>query len=125
MFYDKWQDKKYPSARCRKCHSKYKEENPNTKRNRKSEKLKLRYGLTYDSWKEIRNEQKFQCMICEAHESEIGRHLDVDHCHKNNFVRGVLCNSCNVLLAKAKESEKILKSAIEYLNKYKDGYTKY
>lgn len=122
-FYDKWTDKKYPSARCRKCHVKYKHENPNTKRNRKSEKLKLRYGLTYERWKEIRAEQNHQCMICKKSESEIGKILDVDHCHKENHVRGVLCNSCNILIAKAHDNVDILKSAINYLEKYRNGYT--
>lgn len=47
-FFDKWADKYYLSARCKPCHYQYKKESPTTTRNRKADKLQLRYGLTYE-----------------------------------------------------------------------------
>jgi hypothetical protein len=39
----------------------------------------------------------------------------VDHDHATNFVRGLLCFSCNIILGKAKDDEKILLKAVGYL----------
>ena len=50
QFYDKWTDKKYNSSRCKSCHQKHKKESPTTPKNRKNDKLKLRYGITYEIW---------------------------------------------------------------------------
>lgn len=122
-FHDKWQERSYLSARCKPCHQEYKKENPvATARNRKTEKLKLRYGLTYEEWEKLREDEDFSCMICGITEVELGRRLDVDHCHVSNKVRGVLCNSCNVILGRAKDSIEVLKAAIAYLETNADGY---
>lgn len=125
-FTAKWQEKVYLSARCKPCHKEYKNENPvATARNRKTEKLKLRYGLTYEQWEKLRKDEEFSCMICGITESELNRKLDVDHCHTSNKVRGVLCNSCNTILGRAKDNIEILKAAIAYLESNGDGYEGY
>ena len=121
-FNDKWANKSYTSARCKPCHALYKKSNINKSRNSKAEKLKLRYGLTYDAWEELRESENFACMICGITEEEIGRVLDVDHCHTSNKVRGVLCNHCNAMLGHARDNVEVLKAGIEYLTKYGDGY---
>ena len=126
LFADKWQSKKYLSARCRPCHQEYKKESPvATARNRKAEKLKLRYGLTYEEWENLRENEDFACMICGITEAELDRKLDVDHCHSSNKVRGVLCNSCNTILGRAKDNIEVLKAAIGYLEANADGYGGY
>lgn len=122
QFYDKWSGNKYNSSRCKPCHQKHKRDNPNTPKNRKSEKLKLRYGITYDEWELMRERENFSCMICGITEEEIGRKLDVDHCHITGKVRGVLCNQCNTTLGHAKDNIAILESAIEYLKNNSGGY---
>ena len=121
-FYDRWIDKNYFSSRCKPCHLNYKKENLNRPKNNKSEKLKLRYGITYEEWESMREHENFSCMICGITEDEIGKKLDVDHCHSTGKVRGVLCNPCNVTLGHAKDNIEILKSAIDYLIKNKNGY---
>jgi Recombination endonuclease VII len=45
------------------------------------------------------------------------RDLCVDHCHTTGRVRGLLCDSCNVLLSKAKDSPIICISAAGYLKR--------
>lgn len=125
-FKDKWQAKSYLSARCKPCHQEYKKENPAaTARNRKAEKLKLRYGLTYEEWEALRENEGYACMVCGITEVELDRRLDVDHCHSSGKVRGVLCNPCNTLLGHAKDNIGILKSAIAYLENNADGYGGY
>ena len=122
QFYDKWSDKKYSSSRCKPCHLKHKADNPNTPKNNKSEKLKLRYGITFEQWEMMREKENFSCMICGITEEKIGKRLDVDHCHSTGKVRGVLCNPCNTTLGHAKDNIAILESAIEYLKNNKEGY---
>jgi Recombination endonuclease VII len=39
----------------------------------------------------------------------------VDHCHKTNKVRGILCNGCNIGLGSFKDDINLLKNAIKYL----------
>lgn len=121
-FHDKWSDKKYTSARCKPCHLKYKQDSPATPKNRKAEKLKLRYGLTYEQWEQMREAENFSCMVCGISEEELGKKLDVDHCHVSGKVRGVLCNPCNTMLGHARDSIKILEAAAQYLKDNLWGY---
>jgi nitrate/TMAO reductase-like tetraheme cytochrome c subunit len=120
--YDKWANKKYVGTRCKPCHLKYKQDSLNTPKNRKREKLKLRYGLSYEQWEKIREEENFSCMICGISEEGTGKHLSVDHCHNSGKVRGVLCNSCNTMLGHAQDNIKILESAVNYLQNQGGGY---
>ncbi len=123
QFYDKWSGNRYNSSRCKPCHQQHKRDNPNTPKNRKSEKLKLRYGITYEDWELMREKENFSCMICGITEQEIGKRLDVDHCHSTGKVRGVLCNLCNTALGHFKDNIEILKSATKYLKNNGGGYT--
>jgi nitrate/TMAO reductase-like tetraheme cytochrome c subunit len=121
-FYDKWSEKKYVSSRCRPCHQNYRRESPTTPKNRKAEKLQLRYGLTYEQWEKIREEVNNACMICGITEEEAGRKLDVDHCHSTGKVRGILCTHCNNMLGHAHDNIAVLESAAVYLKNYGGGY---
>lgn len=121
-FYDKWAAKSYLSARCKPCHQTYKHTNPNTARNRKADKLQLRYGLSYEQWEKLREVEGYACMICGVTEDEIGKRLDVDHCHVSGKFRGVLCNPCNNILGHARDNPLILDAAAAYLRDNADGY---
>ena len=63
-------------------------------------------------------EQKGRCAICERHQNDLTRTLCVDHDHKINKVRELLCNECNVALAAFENFDN--KPFIEYLNKHKE-----
>lgn len=121
-FFDKWAGKTYFSSRCRPCHGKYKKSNPNTQKNRKSEKLKLRYGITYEQWEQMRQAENYSCMACGITEKELGCTLDVDHCHTTGKARGLLCNACNTSLGRMYENADSLRALANYIEKYKGGY---
>jgi len=121
-FFDRWAGKSYLSARCKPCHYQYKKTSPTAKRNRKAEKLQLRYGLTYEQWEKMREQENYKCMICGISEDEMGKKLDVDHCHDSGKVRGVLCNTCNTMLGHARDNVRILEEAVQYLKKNSGGY---
>jgi hypothetical protein len=53
-----------------------------------------------------------ECDICGS-----THRLSIDHCHRGSGVRGLLCDNCNNLLGRAKDSLPILESAIRYLKK--------
>ncbi|WP_087886633.1 endonuclease VII domain-containing protein [Streptomyces alboflavus] len=75
------------------------------------------YGLSSDDYARILKFQNGRCAIC----GETRRaNLAVDHCHKTNAVRGLLCARCNsTLLARgARDRVDVLRRAADYLEKY-------
>ena len=60
------------------------------------------------------------CAICGNLETIQKSHLSVDHDHKTNKVRGLLCRECNRALGGFKDNRILLQSAINYLLKHKD-----
>jgi hypothetical protein len=94
-------------------------------KNRDKEKIRSRkqqiklYGLTEDDYNRMFLEQEERCAICNAHQSEFEKSFHIDHCHKTNKVRGLLCRNCNVGLGHFKDSIELMDKAINYLNKNK------
>jgi hypothetical protein len=64
-------------------------------------------------------EQQAKCAICGCPEAgRINtRRLFVDHCHKTQKVRGLLCYRCNTLLGLASDDPNRLRRAVEYLER--------
>lgn len=84
--------------------------------------LKILYSLTVDEYDAISESQGGRCAICGSHQSELSRRLYIDHDHKTNQIRGLLCHRCNIILGNAKDNTEILLSAVEYLIAHgKDG----
>jgi len=83
-------------------------------------KLKHKYGLSIDDYNKMLKEQGCCCKICGITVDVFGKNLVVDHDHKTGKIRGLLCNSCNSVLGYAKEDEKIMLNAIEYLKQHKE-----
>lgn len=53
--------------------------------------LKIRYGLSREMYEKMLTEQNNKCAICYR-----SRKLEVDHDHKTNVTRALLCSSCNL-----------------------------
>lgn len=64
----------------------------------------------------MKDDQVGRCAICEKLLSSNTKHIHVDHCHKTNITRGLLCANCNKGIGFFKDSIKNLQRAINYLN---------
>lgn len=77
--------------------------------------LKKLYGVSIDTYNDMFQKQEGRCAICERHQSEFRRALCVDHDHKTEEIRGLLCLNCNRALGIFRDSIKRLNNAIKYL----------
>ena len=92
---------------------KYNKQNPIK---RKNAMLKYEYGITLDDYNKMFNEQEGKCAICQRHQNELTRTLCVDHDHKTNKVRALLCLTCNTDVSVV---ENRLEEMMKYLNKHR------
>lgn len=53
--------------------------------------IRKRYGLNLDEYNAMVISQGGRCAICD----KAPKRLVVDHCHRTNVVRGLLCDRCN------------------------------
>jgi hypothetical protein len=95
--------------------------------NKNKEKLKIsqkkysknlkfkKYGIDEKQYIELYNKQEGKCAICGAHQNELKSALHIDHNHKTNKIRGLLCFKCNSLLGYANDNIIKLESAVNYL----------
>lgn len=92
------------------AYEKRKKENPDEVA-RKAKDLHLRrtYGISLDHYNLMLFSQNGLCKICKGR-TELS--LFVDHCHKTNKVRGLLCITCNTVIG---HYEKYKKQIEEYL----------
>lgn len=72
------------------------------------------YGISLEQRDAMLAEQN-GCAICHRQDSGWNKDWHVDHCHKTNKVRGILCHPCNLLIGLAKDSSETLLSASKYL----------
>lgn len=97
----------------------YRAKNPTAKRNTK---LKQAYGIGIQEYERILAEQGGVCAGCKEKVTwfRCGKEMpmNIDHCHRTNQIRGILCLHCNRGLGCAKDSIEILQNWIDYLKKY-------
>jgi hypothetical protein len=72
------------------------------------------YGINPAQFDLLMQKQGGCCAICGGVNSS-GMRLAIDHDHKTNKVRGLLCNNCNRALGKFDDDVERLRAAIKYL----------
>lgn len=85
-----------------------------------AKRLSQVYGVSLYSYNRLLAEQGHACGICRRLVSEMKTRLVVDHNHKTEENRGLLCSTCNTGLGMFKENKEYLQNAIKYLDKYYD-----
>jgi hypothetical protein len=78
-------------------------------------KLVKTYFASPEECAELINRQDSICPIC-----KLKKTLNIDHCHKTNTFRGMVCRQCNAMLGLSYDNVEILASAIKYLNTHND-----
>jgi hypothetical protein len=80
---------------------------------------KWKYGLTEDVYNATLTAQRGRCAICRVVFDDATKATSphVDHCHKNNHVRGILCDKCNKGLGNFADSIEHLEAAALYLKR--------
>ena len=76
--------------------------------------FKNKYNLTIEQRDNLILQQNNCCAIC-GDKFVSSKHTHVDHCHKTNKIRKILCTSCNTGLGCFNDDQERLKKAIDYL----------
>jgi hypothetical protein len=79
----------------------------------KERRLKFKYGISYEDKEKIYLSQEGKCKIC-FRPFQISE-LHIDHNHKTNSIRGLLCPHCNTAIGLFREDIKTMNNAIKYL----------
>lgn len=60
--------------------------------------IKRKFGLSPAEYQELYDLQGGRCALCRIEESSIGERLCLDHDHRTNEPRGLVCRGCNLCL---------------------------
>lgn len=84
--------------------------------------LKRKYGLSVEQFVAMAEAQDYKCAnpACRTDNPGSNGSWNVDHDHKTDAVRGLLCWRCNITLGHVGDDEALLSGLIEYLRKHKD-----
>lgn len=119
----------YKFHRCPKCRKgkespaeymrTWRKENPDKYQN---STLQRRYGISYVIAQDLYKSQDGKCAICDEEIPPLDSpnknryyFAHIDHNHKTNRVRALLCPQCNYLIGNCKEDVSVLEKAIQYL----------
>lgn len=94
-----------------KSHAKY----IDNKEKQLDKRLIAKFGITLENYNKMLEAQNNKCAICDKTDIENGKRLAVDHNHKTNKVRKLLCNNCNVAIGFLGEEPSVAIKASEYL----------
>ena len=107
---------------CRECFKQY---NANySPQKRRARGIRRAYGLGWDIYTRMYQEQNGKCAICNKDIKLIGLMnikdgAHVDHDHKTDKIRGLLCSNCNSGIGHLQDSMELLQKAILYLEYFK------
>ncbi len=105
-------------SRCKECfYIKSNSVPSRTKEARHQQWLSWKFGLTKEEFDRKTFQQFFGCAICKQ-KCETRDHLAVDHDHRTNAVRDLLCHRCNTVLGMINDDEDLLIDMIEYLKRH-------
>lgn len=90
-------------------------ENKIAKQNAARRRLLARYGWSLDDFARQLARQHRRCATCLVPIDE--KTARVDHCHRSNVVRGLLCDSCNWAIGHACDDPMTLRRMMAYLER--------
>lgn len=99
--------------RTRRCPGERKKRNSQTSEARRATHLRRQYGITQAEYDAMADAQDGKCAICGVEKPM----LHVDHDHKTQLVRGLLCGPCNRGIGLFWDNPKLLSAAARYLRR--------
>ena len=94
---------------------KYAITHPEKRRKLMRDRLYRKHGVSPENYKRLYDFQKGCCAICERHQSELIRALDIDHNHITKTIRSLLCSKCNLLIGNIESNFSLVNPALNYL----------
>lgn len=127
---DKYPQQYFKEKECRKCQTLFKPKAPShlycsdkcADVALQDAYLKRNYGITYDVYLKMLQDQDSKCYLCESEgfimdKTKHKLKLVVDHCHETGKVRKLLCHNCNRALGLFKDNKEVILAAAEYVSK--------
>lgn len=85
-------------------------------------RMRFRYGLEPEQYAQMFEDQQNKCAVCNKENGDTkGTKLYVDHDHRTNQVRQLLCASCNTIAGTFEADVERTFSVMKYLRKHKSG----
>ena len=108
---------------CKKCDSLSRSQYyRNNKRRKQDYDLRRNYGISIEEYDKLAKLQNYRCAICKTTKTAKNKsRFAVDHNHRTNQVRGLLCDTCNQAIGLLKDDSCLLKRAAHYLESFEDG----
>lgn len=88
-----------------------------TKEARAAQYINWKFGITIEEYKKKEELQLGGCAICKQ-SCNVRTRLGVDHDHKMNIIRDLLCHRCNAVLGLVNDNELLLSFMIDYLKRH-------
>lgn len=92
--------------------AKYYQEN---KEKLQNNRLIRTYNISLEEYSLLLKKQQNKCAICGIDKCSSGKSFAVDHDHKTNKIRGLLCKNCNVGLGMFEDNTNNIEKALLYL----------
>lgn len=106
-------------SRQKAIHARWRVECPDRLQRRYRRSSLKKYNLSPSQYEEMLLKQDFKCAICDRKHIDAPRkRLTVDHCHRTNKNRKLLCIQCNSVLGHCNDNIEILKKAVIYLESH-------
>lgn len=101
----------HPGPRHHRCWTRFRQ---GQKADRHEKRVQATYNLKPGEYDGVYAFQGGKCAICRRATGK-SRRLSVDHDHKTDKVRGLVCQPCNDMLGHMRDNQRLFRNAIQYL----------
>lgn len=115
--YPYWKNSEARNSAAKKYYYKHRDEILKKLRARGRERSIKNKGYAVAAYNKLFDDQGGRCAICGIHSSEAYNGLHIDHDHKTQELRGLLCHKCNTGLGLFQDSIELLDIAKIYLSR--------